>query len=223
MKSGRLVWIGLLAFVGIASLLVLVSVTPLTPFKSESTQIVSPTPRDSNVARPATPVPGGTSRSIIVTSPTRAALEEATLAPPTELPTDAPGLPPPTLPANSSDAFQQGIIMRRNGDYERAATAFRTALQENPDPALAREAQFRLGEASYLAADFTNAVPALEAVILQSDADSLAARAHYFLGDILTQQQKYDSALQHLRAYRQRTRALMGEIDREIGDVLLAS
>lgn len=111
---------------------------------------------------------------------------------------------------------------RRNGDYVRAATTFRAARQESTDAALARQAQFRLGEVLYLAADFTNAVPALQAVIAENDGDDLAARAHYFLGDIFTQQQKYDDALNHLRAYRARTRALFGVLDRELGDVLLA-
>lgn len=142
---------------------------------------------------------------------------------PTPEPTEIAALPPPTLPNHPSASFQQGLVLRRNGDYVRAATAFRTVLQENPDPALARQAQFRLGEALYLAADFTNAIPALNAVIAANDRDDLAARAHYFLSDILTQQEQYTSALAHLRAYRQTTRALAGIIDQEIAALLLAS
>jgi soluble lytic murein transglycosylase len=148
-------------------------------------------------------------------------------AAPTDTSADAPDLPPPTLPADAPEAFQQGLVLRRNGDYVRAATAFRTVVQDaaanNSDPALARQAQFRLGESLYLATDFTNAVPALQAVVQANDADPFAARAHYLLGDIFTQQQKYDGALEELRTYRRRTRALMGVIDREIGDVLFAS
>lgn len=232
MKSARLVGLGLLAFLVLALLLVALPVTPLNPLNSNSAAEPTDSPKNAllptaalNIgdlagAQTATNQAVGT---LLPDAPTRAANAEPTLTPTPVLPTEVLAVPPPTIPADSSAAFQQGIMLRRDGDYVRAATAFRSALQQDPEPALAREAQFRLGEALYLAADFTNAQPALEAVIQDNDKDSYADRAHYFLGDIFTQQQKYDAALEQLRIYRQHTRALVGVIDREIGDVLLAS
>ncbi len=206
MISARLVKFALVGFVVLALLVLILTFTPFNPFSQNETT-ANRTPTRAALA---------TRTRVIAPSP----------PPPTETPeppTPAPGIPPPTIPANASDAFQQAMTHRRNGDFVRAATTFRVALQEGLEPALARQAQFRLGEALYLAADFTNAVPALQALIQDNNDDDLASRAHYFLGDIFTQQQKYDDALQELRFYRTRTRALFGILDREIGDVLLAS
>lgn len=214
MKSARFIGITLFAFLVAALLLVFVSVTPLNPLAQiEPTQSVAPTrARAARQTRNAA---------------TQAAIQEFSTAAPTTEPITEPTqealVPPPTIPANASEAFQQAITHRRNGDYVRAATSFRAAAQESGDAALAREAQFRLGEVLYLAADFTNAIPALQAVIDANNDDALALRAHYFLGDILTQQQNYPAALEHLKFYRDRSRALRGVLDREIGDVLLAS
>ena len=212
MMSARFVKIGLVAFLILALLAVIFALTPFNPFASNNPNEIIPPTR----AAIATRASGAPTRAAVVTSTPVAASPEPTA-------TEEVGIPPPTIPANPSEAFQQAMTHRRNGDYVRAATAFRAAMQEGLEPALARQAQFRLGEVLYLAADFTNAVPALEAVINENDGDDLAARAHYFLGDIFTQQQKYEDALKHLRVYRTRTRALFGMIEREIGDVLLAS
>lgn len=210
MNAVRLVRLGLVAFFALA--LLALAFTIFSPFApTETNEIVGPTrvvlsTRSSSSTAEPPGAPSGTTQD--------------TPEPP---PTQESVIPVPTIPANPSDAFQQAMTHRRNGDYVRAATAFRTTIQENPEPALARQAQFRLGEVLYLAADFTNAVPALQAVIQENDDDDLSLRAHYFLGDIFTQQENYDNALRHLRFYRQRTRALFGVIDREIGDILLAS
>lgn len=215
MKSARLIGIGLLVFLAIAILLVVVSVTPFNPFaetKTAGTAVPTGVNARGRQTRAAARTAGAQENSTAATTPT-----------PVPEPTQEAVIPPPTIPPNASDAFQQGIAHRRNGDFVRAATSFRAAAQESGDPALARQAQFQLGEALYLAADFTNAVPALQAVTDQNDGDALALRAHYFLGDIFTQQQKYDAALEQLKFYRDRSRALRGVIDREIGDVLLAS
>lgn len=214
MDSARLIKVGLAAFLAIAIALLTLTLTPFNPFQPPQ------------VAHNETPTrTANATRGDVLPAQTALALSGQPTQPPTPepSPTEAAALPPPTIPADAPDAFQQALTHRRNGDYVRAATAFRSVLQENPEPALARQAQFRLGEALYLAADFTNAIPALEAVIQENDGDDFATRAHYFLGDIFTQQEKYEDALKHLRTYRERTLSLMGVIDRELGDVLLAS
>lgn len=215
MISVRLVKFGLTAFVVVALFVLAFTVFPFNPFApTESENYTAPT-RLAILTRAAQGIaPTSASTKFVAAQPTTR---------PTDQPADEPGIPPPTIPANPSEAFQQAMTHRRNGDYVRAATTFRTALQEGLEPAMARQAQYRLGEVLYLATDFTNAVPALEAVIQENDGDDLAARAHYFLGDIFTQQQNYADALKHLRVYRTRTRALFGIVEREIGDVLLAS
>lgn len=216
MKFARPLLFGLLGAAFAAFLLGVLLLSPFNPLKTSSS---TSTPPSGSSVRPV--------RTEVATNPTSqetSVAEEATAEPTgTPEPTDEPEIPPPTPPANSSEAFQQGLTLRRDGDYPSAATAFRTALGEDPDPALAHEAQFRLGESLYLAGDFTNAVPALQAVIDQKADDNLAARAHYFLGDIFTQRQAYADALTHLRAYRQKSRALTGIIDEEIAGVLSAN
>lgn len=222
MISARVVKFGLIAFLITALFVLVFTVVSFNPFAKTENEIYTTPTRLALLTRAA-------QASAQVT---RAPLTPGASTVENEQPSPAPTatqesvLPAPTIPANASEAFQQALMHRRNGDYVRAATAFRTALQETEgltNHPLARQAQFRLGEVLYLAADFTNAVPALRAVIQQNDGDEFAARAHYFLGDIFTQQQKYDDALKQLRVYRSRTRALFGVIDREIGDVLLAS
>ena len=216
MKSARIVAVGLVAFIVLALLLVLLSVSPLNPFvEKKSVGTVAPTNADVSARK--------TRIAIEVAGEQATPTAESVQATPTSEPTQEAVIPPPTIPANASDAFKQGTVHRRNGDYVRAATSFRAAVQESSDPALARPAQFQLGEALYLAADFTNAVPALQAVMDENDNDALSARARYLLADIFTQQQKYDAALEQLKMYRDRSRALRGVMDREIGDVLLAS
>lgn len=232
MISPRLVRFALFAFVITAIVLLVVTVSPFNPFapqanteNSTPTRLVAIATRGAPTRTPQAPQvettasDNGASGNELATPDNGGA--DAT--PSVELPTDEPVIPIPTIAANPSDALTQAMTLRRNGDYVRAATTFRAALQENPDPALARQLQFRLGEALYLAADFTNAVPALNAVWQAQDDDDLATRSHYFLGDIYTQQQKYPEALDQLYLYRGRTHALAGVLDREIGDVLLAS
>jgi len=212
----------LLAFFAVAIFLVLLAASPLNPFAPlESVPNSTPTRAALATQQTKSGQAQGADQPTLVPSASEGTrpTDQPTVIPPTKIAV----IPPPPIPANASEAFQQAIVARRNGEYARAATAFRAAAQESGDPALAREAQFRLGEALYLAADFTNAVPALQAVVQQNDGDALAQRAHYFLGDIFTQQQKYEQALEQLKIYRARTRALMGVLDREIGDVLLAS
>ncbi len=215
MKSARLIGIGLFLFLAFALLLTALAVTPLNPF-AETKSLATAAPTRANDAARQTRAAANAN-----------ATQENTVVAPTSAPSPEPTaealVPPPTIPANASEAFNQGVTHRRNGDYVRAATSFRAAAQESGDPALARQAQFQLGEALYLAADFTNAVPALQAVLAQNDGDALATRAYYFLGDIFTQQQNYDAALERLRTYRDRSSALRGVLDREIGDALLAS
>ncbi len=128
-------------------------------------------------------------------------------------------LPPP--PSNASATFRQGMMLRTDGDYTRAAESFRAAINEKLDPSIVREAQFRLGEMLYLAGDNENAAAELNQLIAARDGDDFAMRAHYFLADILRQQKNYDQALEHLREFRALTRSLQGEADAQMGDIMM--
>jgi peptidoglycan lytic transglycosylase len=132
-------------------------------------------------------------------------------------------LPPPTPQPVSSASYQQGMVLRRDGDYVHAEESFRVALEEKPDPASAHEIIFRLGESAWLAGDYQSAVTAFTQMLAENENDSLASRAHYFLADIFSQTKSYSQAIEHLRAYRAETRTLMGEIDAQIGDLYLAA
>ncbi|MCC7164695.1 MAG: tetratricopeptide repeat protein [Anaerolineae bacterium] len=212
MISARLVRLGLVAFL-ITAVFALVF-TVVNPFAPAETAPHSTRTHSAAAPNGGTPPPNNAT-AVAINQPTAAFTPEPTAR-------QESALPIPTIPADLAEVYQQALVHRRNGDYVRAATDFRFAARESADPAFARQAQFRLGESLYLAADFTNAVPALQAIVDENGDDEFANRAHYFLADILTQQQKYQEALPHLKLYRSRTRALFGVLDREIGDVLLA-
>src|SRR4051812_25151693 len=132
MNSARLIKFGLFTFIVLALLVLVLTLTPLNPFSPREIAQNSTPARVTASTRPSNT--GTQNNQPDNQQPTT----EATPVPPTE----QPGIPPPTIPANAPDAFQQAMTLRRNGDYVRAATAFRTALRESPEPALARQAQF---------------------------------------------------------------------------------
>ncbi len=209
MKLARPVVIGILAFAIASSLLI----TAFVAFaaKSDFAAQFIPEVFSARVAQNSTPA-----SAAVANEPT----PEFTASPE---PTPTLEVPPPTPPPVSSDAFNQGLALRRDADYAHAAESFRAVLRAYPEPALAREARFRLGESLWLAGDYANAAPALNAVISENTDDSFAARSHYFLADILTKQRAYNSALDHLRAYRAHSHALAGDLDAELADVMLAA
>src|SRR5689334_8345289 len=108
MISARIIRLGLFAFV-ILALLVLVT-TFFNPFAPPQAVTNTTPTRIANATRirPAAPPDQGT--------------PFATGDQPTALPTEVSALPLATIPPNSSDAFNQALTYRRNGDYVRAAT-----------------------------------------------------------------------------------------------------
>lgn len=182
------------------------TLTDARPSISPSSDIAAMRGQESN----GSPTPGAFANS----APTQ--------APPT-IDTSEPALLPPTPSSVSSDSFQQGMILRRDGDYTHAAAAFKIALGQNAEPSVMREIRFRLGESSWLAGEFDAAKSAFRDLIDEDPSDNLSARAEYFLADILAQEKAYSDAISYLRAYRAQTRVLMGEIDAQIGDLMSES
>lgn len=176
----------------------------------------------------ATRAPGSalepTWTATLVTRPTTAPITATPTL--TTRPTAAPSATPvPTLSfGSSSDAFSAGMLARRNGDYVRASLAFQAALTLKPPADLARQAQFRLGEAYRLAGDDEHALAALNAYLQSYPAGEDAPAAHYFLADVYSRVRKdYSRALTHLRAFRDQTKTLGGETDALIADALARS
>jgi len=99
----------------------------------------------------------------------------------TPTPTFTPG---PTLPP--SDLLNEGQRHQTNGDYEQAIAAYLALLAEEPPPALAREARYRLAETYLLSRRYTAAAAAWEAFLADYGDDTrrlqatlMAARAHH--------------------------------------------
>ncbi len=140
---------------------------------------------------------------------------------PTDTPT--PTLEPTATPAFvfGPDAFSQGLIGRRNGDYARAIAAFQTTLNSKPAADVAQEAQFRLGEAYWLFGDDNRAVSALNAYLQANPNGPHAPETHYFLADAYRTVKDYPNALAQFKIYREQTQTLKGDIDAMIADILV--
>lgn len=141
--------------------------------------------------------------------------QQATPVPPTPEPTATPAF------VFGPDAFSQGMLARRNGDYARAIAAFQAVLNGNPGPEQAAEAQFRLGEAYWLANDADHAVRALLPYLKTNPDGAHAPETHYFLGDAYRSLKDYPNALEQLRIYRDVSPALAGDTDATIADVMV--
>jgi soluble lytic murein transglycosylase len=221
MKLARPVLIGTLAFAITSTVLALVFVSsPLEP-----TPVTNASANPTRIALVSTPtLSRGANETATETTATLLLSDTPAVTPsPTPTSGEMTPLPAPTPPGVSSAAYQQGMILRRNGDYAHAAESFRAARAEKPKASDAREIQFRLGESLWLAGDYTNAIATLNALLEADSNDNLAARSHYFLADMLTKRKSYAQAIEHLRAYHVRTSSLRGEIDAQIGDILLAA
>lgn len=134
--------------------------------------------------------------------------------------------PTPTpAPSSSTEAFATGMSARHNGDYSRAAAAFQITLDLKPAADLAREAQFRLGEAYRLAGDDERAIAALNRYLQANPTGAHALETHYYLAELLGNggTPDYGAALAHLRIVRQQTKTLAGDIDARIADLLARS
>lgn len=150
-------------------------------------------------------------------------------AEPTPTPVPTPASPPTETPeptptpafAFGPDAFSQGLLARRNGDYARAIAAFQATLNSNPAPETAREAQFRLGEAYWLANDADHAVRALLTYLQANPSGAHAPETHYFLADAYRTLKDYPNALDQLRLYRDQSQALVGDMDATIADIMV--
>lgn len=158
---------------------------------------------------PPTPIPPGNAGPT-----TPLATPELTPPPPPE-PTATPAF------VFGPDPFSQGLLARRNGDYARAVAAFQAALNANPNPAAAAEAQFRLGEAYWLANDADHAVQALSAYLKANPGGAHAPETRYFLGDAYRTLKDYPNALEQLRIYRSVSPALAGDTDAVIADIMV--
>lgn len=118
------------------------------------------------------------------------------------------------------DLLSQAMTARKNGDYSRAATLFRMLLKANPDPPLAVESQYRLGEVNYLGGNYANAVTELTAFINSSPKDARLSQARFFLAQSYASQKRYSEAVAQMKLFRDSTVTLVGDADAQIGDWL---
>ncbi|HEX9075874.1 MAG TPA: tetratricopeptide repeat protein [Anaerolineae bacterium] len=137
--------------------------------------------------------------------------------------TPTPSPEPTATPAYvfGPDPFSQGLIARRNGDYARAIAAFQATLNSGPAPELAREAQFRLGEAFWLYNDDVRAINAFGGYLQGNPDGAHAPESHYFLGDAYRALKDYDDSLAQFKMFRDQTQMLAGDIDATIADIMV--
>ena len=124
-------------------------------------------------------------------------------------------------PTFSSNPFNDGLTARRNGDYARAIAAFNLVLATNPAADLKSEAQYRLGEAYWLANDDTRAITALVAYLNANPNGTRMPETRYLLADAYRAKKDYANSLEQYRAYRGLTQALVGDTDATIADVMV--
>ena len=102
-------------------------------------------------ATPALPVQATTAVAQSTPAPTRTSTPLATNTSPPPTSTSTPTIPP-------AQRLPTAAALQRFGDYERAVAEYAAILNANPDPTIAAEAVFQLGETYFLQGDYRMAV-----------------------------------------------------------------
>jgi len=109
------------------------------------------------------------------------------------------------------------------GDFETAISSYKFAQEQSSNPGLQAAAAFGLGQAYYKSDNIPLALDTLRNLIQQYPKDINAIRANIPLGEIYTQLQRYDEALQSYSAYiEQRPGIIDAYVYELIGDIHFA-
>jgi soluble lytic murein transglycosylase len=138
---------------------------------------------------------------------------------PTPTPTSTPTPTPP--PAARLAQGSQAIFY---GDWDSASQAYQAALEAHPEPELQAAARLGLGRSQFLAGQYTQAEATLNELIASETGDLSRSWAYYFLGRVLTAQERY---LEAAEAYLNYLALRPGVIDSYLfelrGDALAAA
>lgn len=119
----------------------------------------------------------------------------ASLAAPTPAPGDAPEM---------QDAYQRGFDLLRRGNYTEAIAAFQAYLERYPDGPQADNAQYWLGEASYVNRDFDTALGEFTQVLERYPRSAKVSGALLKIGYIHYERERWTEARQTLSQLKER-------------------
>ena len=133
-------------------------------------------------------------------SPPAVRPEPGSAAPPAREPAGPSAQPLPSRPAPAADsageekAYQKAFNLLKQGRYEESISAFRQFLENYPAGDYADNAQYWLGEASYVSRDFDTALAEFDKVITLHPYSSKVPGAMLKTGFIYYEQQKWSQA-----------------------------
>ncbi|MDO8674111.1 MAG: tetratricopeptide repeat protein [Dehalococcoidia bacterium] len=132
--------------------------------------------------------------------------------------------------ANLAQRLEEGRILQRNGDYDRAIVAFAEVANAKPDLADVKEAQFRLGETYDLNHNFALAAATFQQFYDLYADDGRRDGVEFRLGVIYRQMKQWDKAIGLLNDYALRntaidpyTRYQLGLANRDAGNLARAA
>ncbi len=131
----------------------------------------------------ASPIPQSTATPTVTVTPT-----------PTLTPTPTP-TPPPVVRVQEAD---HELF---NGDWNQAIALYNTALNQQPDPAVAAAARFGLGAARLRAGDLANAAGDFTLYLQAYPTDPRLPEAYFQLGSIAQAQGTWGVAIQNYQQY----------------------
>ncbi|HLF00360.1 MAG TPA: tetratricopeptide repeat protein, partial [Anaerolineales bacterium] len=135
--------------------------------------------------------------SNLLASPTPLASHTPTLTP-TPTPTDTPTPTPTPQPIVRVQEADHELF---NGNWDGAITLYTTALDQQPDPAVAAAARFGLGTAHLRAGDLSGAAGDFTVYLQAYPTDPRLPEAHFHLGSIAQAGGTWGVAIQNYQQY----------------------
>ena len=155
---------------------------------------------DGRISNLQQPVPGSSPTAVPTPVPTPVPVQGQTSAP-----VDKPVVPvtmvkPVTAdPAQEESSYQSAFELLKQARYAEAITAFKQFLVSYPDGSYTDNAQYWLGETSYVTRDFDQALIDFDKVIQNHPTSPKVRGAMLKRGYIYYEQQKWDLARQQLQ------------------------
>ncbi len=166
------------------------ALAPATGAIDASGQPIPPMPQTAAAVDPATGLPMvpaavGSVPQQMPAAPLQAPTPVGGVTPPV-VSSPAPAMPAPAPPGvedpASEAAYQNAFTLLKSGEYDQAIAAFEAFQQQYPASQLGDNAQFWLAEAHYVKRDFTKALPAYQAMLVNYPASKKLSHAMLKIG-----------------------------------------